>query len=193
MPIVMTRGPAKRPVRKTPVAKKAKPTVRPARTRRIVVGTIEAADALVAGEADTVALQAIACTKQRLAKKRGASPRRRTAVERLDDPPPASGAELIERVSRAVERELSQIEVIIGGHHVKPAQRTEAERRARTLASLARTLGEVMRLRRQDQRVKPFDDDVPRDLDEFRRELSRRLEQMVRSREAVSAGGNEAG
>ncbi len=176
------------------------------RRKPLIVATPEEAEGLIADPSDDVARQALAKAKVRTAKARktparttartpgrtrGASPQRRTAVERLDDPPPASGAALIERVSRAVERELSQIEVIVGGHHVKPAQRTEAERRARTLASLAKTLGEVMRLRMQDQKVKPADDDVPRDLDEFRQELSRRLERMVRSREAVSAGGDE--
>ena len=90
---------------------------------------------------------------------------RRTAIDRADDPPPATGIALVERVTRAVERELSQIEVIVGGHHVKPAQRTEAERRARTLASLARTLTEVRKLRADEHRVKPQDDpDRPRDL-----------------------------
>lgn len=119
---------------------------------------------------------------------------KRTAVERLDDPPPATGMALIERVTQAVERELSQIEIIIGGHHVKPHQRTEAERRARTLASLARTLTEVRKLRADEEKSKPEDDDaVPRDLDEFRRTLSRRLEQMVRARADVSAGGDEPG
>ncbi|EAQ34512.1 hypothetical protein NB311A_12242 [Nitrobacter sp. Nb-311A] len=84
------------------------------------------------------------------------SPRiKRTAVERVDDPPPATGALLIERVTRAIERELSLIEVIVGGSHLKPQQRTEAERRARTLASLARTLGEVTRLRASEEKVKP--------------------------------------
>ena len=47
-------------------------------------------------------------------------PPKRSANERLDDPPPAAGIALVERVTRAVERELSQIEVIVGGHHVKP-------------------------------------------------------------------------
>ena len=115
---------------------------------------------------------------------------RRTAVDRVDDPPPAAGPVLIDRVTRAIERELLKIEVIVGGHHLKPQQRTEAERRARTLASLARTLSEVTRLRTEQQKVKPADDDsVPRDLDEFRRTLSRRLEQLV----GVTAPGPAAG
>lgn len=83
------------------------------------------------------------------AKKRDAAPprishHRRNVVARLDDPPPALLPTLLTRVSRAIERELTQIEVIVGGSHVPPRQRTEAERRARTLASLARTLREVM-------------------------------------------------
>jgi hypothetical protein len=105
---------------------------------------------------------------------------RRTAVDRADDPPPAAGIALVERVTRAVERELSQIEVIVGGHHVKPGQRTEAERRARTLASLARTLTEVRKLRAEEDKLKPQHDDGPTDIDEFRRELSKKLDRLVR-------------
>lgn len=194
------------PTKKPASAKRPVSTRAPARHRRQVVTTTDDAEQLKTDPDDDVAQRAVARIEDRVTsseavyaeapgshepRRRGKSPQRRTAVDRLDDPPPATGAMLIERVSRAVERELMQIEVIVSGHHVLPRQRTEAERRARTLASLARTLGELMRLRADEQKVKPDDDDVPRDLDEFRRELSRRLEQMVRGREADSAGGNE--
>jgi hypothetical protein len=105
---------------------------------------------------------------------------RRTAADRANDPPEATGIALVERVTRAVERELSQIEVIVGGHHVNAARRTEAERRARTLASLARTLTEVRKLRAEEDKLKPQHDDGPTDIDEFRRELSKKLDRLVR-------------
>jgi hypothetical protein len=111
---------------------------------------------------------------------------RRSAVYRLDDPKPAeSQFGLVERVGNAIERELSRIEIIIGGGaHTPPAMRTETESRARVLASLARTLKEVMRLReqerdRKDEAAKADDDSIPRDLDTLRSELARRLEVIV--------------
>ncbi len=110
---------------------------------------------------------------------------KRSATERADDPPPATGIALVERVTRAVERELSQIEVIVGGHHVKAAQRTEAERRARTLASLARTLTEVRKLRAEEEKLKPQHDDGPEDIDEFRRALSEKLDRLVRESKEI--------
>jgi hypothetical protein len=119
---------------------------------------------------------------------------KRSAVDRVDDPPPATGIALVERVTRAVERELSQIEVIVGGHHVKAVQRTEAERRARTLASLARTLTEARKLRADEHRVKPQDDpDRPRDIEELRRRLAERLAQFVRGTTDLPGGNDEAG
>jgi metal-dependent hydrolase (beta-lactamase superfamily II) len=95
---------------------------------------------------------------------------------------------LVERVTRAVERELSQIEVIVGGHHVRPQQRTEAERRARTLASLARTLTELRKLRAEEDRLKPHHDDGPADIDEFRRALSQKLARLVRESKELYPG-----
>jgi hypothetical protein len=120
--------------------------------------------------------------------------RGRTAVDRVNDPPPATGIALVERVTRAVERELSQIEVIVGGSHVNAARRTEAERRARTLASLARTLTEVRKLRADEHRVKPQDDpDRPRDIEELRRRLAERLGQFVRGTTDLPGGNDGVG
>jgi len=111
---------------------------------------------------------------------------RRSAVDRLNDPPPATGAVLIERVSRAIERELTQIEALIGDHRVNRTQRTEGERRARTLASLARTLREVMALRASDRKEKSEDDNaVPRDSDALRLALARRLDSLVADAKAA--------
>jgi hypothetical protein len=126
--------------------------------------------------------------------------RRITAVDIAAAPPQgeAGAASMVERVSDAIERELTKIERIVGNPtRVLPAQRIETESRARVLASLARTLKEVMRLREQergDDKAKAADDDaVPRDLDEFRRELSRRLEGLVADAAPLPAGGNDAG
>ena len=121
-------------------------------------------------------------------------PERLSATERLDLPPLATGAELVERVSWAIERELNQIEMIVGGHHLKPAQRTEAERRARTLASLARTLSVVTQLREKNLSGPGDDNDdaMPRDLDELRETLARRLERLV-AEQAQSADGEPDG
>ena len=113
-------------------------------------------------------------------------------MDRLDDPPPATGTALIERVSRAIERELNQIEVIVGGHRVNKTQRTEGERRARTLASLARTLREVMALRAGEKKERREDDDaVPRDLSTLRLALARRLDQLVADAKAAHPEGAE--
>ncbi|CAN5368697.1 hypothetical protein BH10PSE10_BH10PSE10_08140 [soil metagenome] len=153
---------------------------------------------LVADPHDHVAVEAI----EKAATKLPRTPRvpRRTAVDIAADPPPgkAPSGSMVARVSEAIERELSKIERIVGNPlRMAPAQRIETESRARVLASLARTLKEVMRLREQeragDDTTKAADDDVPRDLDEFRRELSRRLEGLVACRAPLPAGGHDLG
>ena len=145
----------------------------------------------VADDHDDVAREKIAKARARETKPRHSlitpTNHKRSAVERLDDPPPAPVAVMLGRVSLAIERELTQIERIVGGNHVKAAQRTEAERRARTLASLARTLREVMQLRAGEEK-KQDDDAVPRDISEFRRQLARRLEQLAAEAKAAHPG-----
>ncbi|MEW6768503.1 MAG: hypothetical protein AB1342_10790 [Pseudomonadota bacterium] len=177
MPKTLTSKSAKTPM-KSGVVRKHKATSKP-RTKV----TSEPPQNLVVDANDSAAIDSIAkMTANSLASSRTVN--RRSAVDRLDDPPPAdSQSSLVERVSNAIERELSKIETIIGVARVAPVLRTEAESRARVLASLARTLKEIMRLREQervaDAELKAADDAIPRDLGELRSELARRLEILV--------------
>ncbi|WP_148287858.1 hypothetical protein [Rhodopseudomonas sp. B29] len=103
----------------------------------------------------------------------------------------AEALPLVDRVERSVEHEIKRIEAIVSGQHADDEQHADAERRARTLASLTRTLFELRRLRDTEEK-RPLDDDtVPRDLDELRRALSRRLDQMVAGTADVPAAGDE--
>lgn len=91
------------------------------------------------------------------------------------------------RVQRVVERELDAIDSVLSVLGV--ADSADAERSARTLASLARALTEVMRLTVPEQTPDPDEDDaMPRDLDEFRRELARRIEALAAEAEAAAPG-----
>jgi hypothetical protein len=188
---------AKKAARKRAAAKKsAKPKSRRALSRKRAAAVEKRKQTLATNRVD-VGPEPVAVDPQDETARAAIAKRQvrgRTATERTDDPPPATGIALVERVTRAVERELSQIEVIVGGSHVNAARRTEAERRARTLASLARTLTEVRKLRADEHRVKPQDDpDRPRDIEELRRRLAERLERMRRGRTTSTDEGNETG
>jgi hypothetical protein len=123
---------------------------------------------------------------------RGPSGVTRTAVDRIDDPPPETGLVLFNRVLGKIEQEILRIESIVDRRGGKLSQRTEAERRARTLASLTKTLAELRRLRADEELQRPLDDDaIPRDLDELRRALSQRLEQLVGDAAQPAAAGDE--
>ena len=199
---VARKSTAKKPARKTsPVRKSAtrKKAVKrspaaAAKVRASVSARKQTIDATTRHEdAATLKIDAAdEAAQASIARKTGAK-RRRTAVDRVSDPPPATGGVLIERVSRAIERELNQIEAIVGGRHVNRTQRTEGERRARTLASLARTLCEVMTLRAGEQKkAKGEDDDaVPRDLTTLRLALARRLDQLVAEAKTAHPEGSE--
>ena len=68
-----------------------------------------------------------------------------------------------------------------------------SERSARTLAILTQTLHALQRLRAGSlpEQETPHDDDMPRDIDEFRRDLARRIDAFVASRtDAADADGN---
>jgi hypothetical protein len=189
------KSPAKKAARKRTAKKSTKPKSRRALKRKRDAAVEKRKQTLAANRVD-VGPEPVAVDPQDAAARAAIAKRqvrgRRSAVKRLTDPPPAIGLALVERVTSAVERELSQIEVIVGGSHVNRAQRTEAERRARTLASLARTLTEVRKLRAEEEKLKPPDEKLSaRDIEQFRTELARKLDRLVAEAKALPPGEAE--
>jgi CRP-like cAMP-binding protein len=108
-------------------------------------------------------------------------------------PPAERHAALAARILDVVEREMDAVEAVL--KQLGPADKAEAERSARTLASLARTMHEIAALAKPDDVTPPDDPDtdpVPRDIDELRVELARRIRGLVeaqREREGAGSGG----
>jgi hypothetical protein len=108
---------------------------------------------------------------------------------------PAAATDAIERIERLVEKELAAEErgrAQLGDGRRAPAQ---AERTARTLATLTQTLHALQRLRCGLAPITEThdDDDIPADIDEFRRDLARRIDAFVASRTGASdADGDRA-
>jgi hypothetical protein len=98
-----------------------------------------------------------------------------------------------ERLEAAVEKELRKVESR-RGEFGRPARRSiEAERIARTLATLTETLFKVRRLRETGNLAGNDDDDLPADADGFRINLAHRIEVFVRSRADASVShGSES-
>jgi hypothetical protein len=94
---------------------------------------------------------------------------------------------LAERIQEVAEREIAAVEQIIAT--LRGADPNEAEAAARTLASLARTLRELLQLD-----VPPaspdakHDQPIPRDVAELRRSLARKLEAIAAGRSAPLPG-----
>ncbi len=103
--------------------------------------------------------------------------------------PPPDRLALAERLQNAVAQELSAIESILATQSGTPG---DAERTRRLVASLVRTLRELTRLDAPPAPTEPPDDSpVPQDLDELRRELSRKLERLVAEQSAAVPGEAE--
>jgi hypothetical protein len=82
----------------------------------------------------------------------------------------------------ALEKELRNVESL-RGEFARPEQRSiDAERIARTLATLTETLFKVRRLRGPGNISGSNDDDLPADADGFRLALAHRIDVFVRSR-----------
>ncbi|MFG1478623.1 hypothetical protein V5F53_08120 [Xanthobacter sp. V4C-4] len=104
-----------------------------------------------------------------------------TSVAGRPSPVAAPRARLLARLWRAAERQVEEIETrtrrVAGAEGTSRAP-ADSEKDARALALIARTLRELVAA--EDDAAKPAKDadDTVRDLDEFRRELARRLERM---------------
>jgi len=98
-------------------------------------------------------------------------------------------AALALRIQNVVEREMTVVERVVG--LLGPADEAEAERTMRTLAGISRTLREITALNQPDEVTPPDetdDDPIPRDIDEFRNELARRINALIDDREDEESG-----
>lgn len=92
-----------------------------------------------------------------------------------------TGGGLAERMHRAAERDLVAVERVAKKLSKGEGDFIEAERVARTLASLTRTLTKIAELRAADAAASPTEDndDIPTDLDELRRALAARMARLA--------------
>lgn len=124
--------------------------------------------------------------------RRSAVPAEDAAAGAQSDEPvtPQRRAALAERIQEAAEREIAAIEKVLT---VLGRERPDdAEQTVRTLANLSRMLRAVAAFNQPDETIPPHetdDDPVPRDIDEFREALARRIEQFVAARRAADDGG----
>ena len=108
------------------------------------------------------------------------------------EPPLPPLGETIERMHRAVLKELSAVETMRAALGREPQSPIDAQRTASTLARLTETLQKLQRLQCATPQTGPYDDDMPADIDEFRRDLARRIDAFVESRTNAGAVGTSA-
>jgi hypothetical protein len=97
--------------------------------------------------------------------------------------PAARTAANAARIQKIVTLGLDAVERVLD--QVGPSDQGGAERSARTLAAVARTLQEMAAITQPVEVTPPDetdDDPVPRDIDEFRRELTRRIRNFIDAR-----------
>ncbi len=105
-------------------------------------------------------------------------------------PPPGI---TVERLYRDVLEEITAVEALRAQLKRQPQSALDGERTARTLSSLAETVNKLQRMQCGNLQSGQDHDDMPRDIDEFRNELARRIEAFVESRADESdAGDNPA-
>lgn len=101
----------------------------------------------------------------------------------IDASPPATREALTARILGTINCELDAVQRVL--KTVDPEHKGEAERSARTLASIARALYDLAATTKPDEGTPPDETDpesVPRDIDEFRDAVARRIEAFVAAR-----------
>ena len=95
------------------------------------------------------------------------------------------------RIFGLVERELDALECVVTV--LRPTNQAEAERCARTLASIARSTRELAALNAPEDVTPPDDDDereiIPVDIEQLRDELARRLRGLAEQQSAERLSG----
>jgi hypothetical protein len=105
---------------------------------------------------------------------------------------PSDPVSVAARLEAALENELCKVESLRGEFGPRGKRSAEAERVARTLATLTETLFKVRRLRQPGGSQTADDDDLPSDPDGFRVALAHRIDVFVHSRADGSlAAANE--
>lgn len=112
---------------------------------------------------------------------------REAAADAAPDGSIGSSGDPLARIEQLVLRELEAEETVRDQLSHRPRTGSDATRCARTLAALTQTLQTLARLRAgaaptDDTDYDDNDDSLPRDIDEFRRDLARRIDAFVARR-----------
>jgi hypothetical protein len=103
-------------------------------------------------------------------------------------------ADLASRLQRIINAHCEAVERTLKVIH--PRNDAEAERSTRTLATIARAVHEIVDASNAAGRTSPDetdDDPVPRDIDEFRYALARRIRGFIEQRQKSAAGISGSG
>jgi hypothetical protein len=114
--------------------------------------------------------------------------RRRTVLARRSKPLKGDRVSLVNRLWRASERQVRDIEDRLRLSRQQPDER---ERDARMLAIMVKTLRELRALSDAEQRGSAGNDDGPDNLDDFRRELARKIDGIIARRGPGTARGSQ--
>jgi hypothetical protein len=114
-------------------------------------------------------------------------PRRRAVMGKRRMPPSASRVSLIQRLWRTAERQVRDIEDRV---RLQLQDSGERERDARVMAIVVRTLRDLRALDTAEEEASRENDDTG-NLDDFRRELARKIDGIIAARNSGAAGMDE--